>query len=86
MTHQNGGQEGERGGNTSYTIDFDGVEKKWPNNAITLSELRTLGGIGSDAQVVLIDADENEKPIEEGAVITLEPGHRFGKKVKWRRG
>lgn len=69
-----------------YYVDIDGVEKEWNAATITVPEIRTLGGIPEGTQVVEIDPDENERTLDEGAVVTLQPGHRYGKKVRWRRG
>jgi hypothetical protein len=81
-THPTGGA----GAGPKYYLDIDGVEHEWDQATITVPQLRELGGIPAGTQVVEIDADETERTLEENAIIQLQPGHRYGKKVRWKRG
>ncbi len=78
---EHGKNDGEK-----YFVDIDGVEKEWSKATISVSELRTLGGMPAGTQLVEINAEETESNLEEGAVVTLQRGHRYGKKVRWKRG
>ncbi len=55
-------------------------------DAITVPEIRSLGGIADDQQVVEVFADNSEQTLAEDAVIDVKPGKGFGKKVKFQRG
>jgi hypothetical protein len=74
------------GAGPKYFLDIDGVEHEWDEATITVPQLRELGAIPAGTQVVEIDPGENERTLEETAVIELEPGHRYGKMVRWKRG
>jgi hypothetical protein len=76
----------DEGRGPKYFLDIDGVEKEWDRSTITVPQLRALGGIPDGTPVIQIDEDENETTLEEGSVVILKPGHRFGKKVHWKRG
>jgi hypothetical protein len=69
-----------------YYVEIDGTEYEWGQNTITVPEIRTLGNIPSGTPVIEVDPDNNETTLAEDAVITLKPGHRYGKKVKFKRG
>jgi hypothetical protein len=69
-----------------YTINIEGVEYPWYTDTITVPELRELGGIPDDQQIVEVFADNSEQTLAEDAVIAVKPGKGFGKKVKFQRG
>jgi hypothetical protein len=49
-------------------------------------QIRDLGKIPVGTPVIEVDADNTETTLADDATITLKPGHRFGKKVKFKRG
>jgi hypothetical protein len=69
-----------------YEINIEGVEYPWNQDTITVPEIRSLGGIPDDQQVVEVFADNSEQTLAEDAVIDVKPGKGFGKKVKFQRG
>jgi hypothetical protein len=69
-----------------YKINIEGVEYPWDQDTITVPEIRSLGGIPDDQQVVEVFADNSEQTLAEDAIIDVKPGKGFGKKVKFQRG
>lgn len=69
-----------------YEINIEGVEYPWDQDTITVPEIRSLGGIPDDQQVVEVFADNSEQTLAEDAVVDVKPGKGFGKKVKFQRG
>jgi hypothetical protein len=69
-----------------YEINIEGVERPWAKDTITVPEIRTLGGIPDDQQIVEVFEDNSEQTLAEDAVIDVKPGKGFGKKVKFQRG
>lgn len=69
-----------------YEINIEGVEYAWDKDKITVSEIRSLGGIPEDQQIVEVFDDNSEQTLAEDAVIDVRPGKGFGKKVKFQRG
>lgn len=76
----------EHGQGPKYYIEIEGKEYPWDKDTITVPELRTLGNLPSDQLVIEVDPDNNERQLAETETITLKPGHRYGKKVKYKRG
>jgi hypothetical protein len=69
-----------------FFVEIEDREYPWPRSTITFSEIRTLGDLPSDLPVIEVDPDNNERTLAEGETVTLKPGHRFGKKVRYKRG
>lgn len=69
-----------------FLIDIEGTEYPWEEETITVAQIRELGGLPSDQPVIEIDPDNNERTLSDDEVITLKPGHRFGKKIRYKRG
>ena len=69
-----------------FFVEIEGTEYPWPKETITVPEIRDLGHLPADLPVIEVDPDNNERTLAEGEVVTLKPGHRFGKKVKFKRG
>lgn len=69
-----------------YFVEIEGTEYPWDKDTITVTEIRQLGHLAADQQVIEIDADNNEIQLQENSVISLKPGHRFGKKIRFKRG
>lgn len=69
-----------------FFVEIDGTEYEWDQSTITVPQIRDLGKIPANTPVIEVDPDNNETTLSDTAVITLKPGHRFGKKVKFKRG
>ena len=69
-----------------YFVEIDGVEYPWQQDTITVPQIRELGNIPTNVPVIEVDPDNNEITLADTAVVTLKPGHRYGKKVKFKRG
>lgn len=79
-------QPGDSQHGKPYFVEIEDREYAWSRNTIAVSEIRTLGGLPPDIPVIVVDPDGNERTLAEDEVITLKPGHRFGKKAKYKRG
>ena len=70
-----------------YFLNLEGAEREWDSPTITVPQLRELAGWDSSQPVVEVDLEDNsERTLAEDEVVTLKPGHGFGKKVKFQRG
>ena len=69
-----------------YFIEIEGTEYPWATETITVQEIRSLGNLPTDQPVIEVDPDNRERTLTEDEVITLKPGHRYGKKVRYQRG
>ena len=69
-----------------FFIDIEGKEYEWPNETITVPEIRTLGSLPADQPVVQEDKEGTERTLAENEVITLQPGHRHGRAPRYKRG
>jgi hypothetical protein len=76
--------EGAQG--PKYFVDIEGKEYPWDKDTITVPEIRTLGNLPSNLPVIEIDPDNNERTLAESEIVTLKPGHRYGKKIRFKRG
>jgi hypothetical protein len=69
-----------------YFVEIEGVEYPWSSPTITVAEIRTLGNLPAEQPVIEIDPCNQERTLAEGEVVQLKPGHRYGKKVRFKRG
>src|SRR5581483_5440973 len=69
-----------------YFVEIEGVEHPWNSPTITVADIRRLGNLPSDQPVIEVDACNEERTLAEGEVVHLKPGHRYGKKVRFKRG
>ena len=69
-----------------FTLDIEGALKPWDEDTITTEQIAELGGWDVSLGVLLIDQDNNERTLQAGEVVKLEPGLGFSKKVRFRRG
>lgn len=69
-----------------YCINIEGTTHPWPKPTITTAEIRKLGNLPADQQVVCEDANGGERTLREDEVVTLEPCCRFGRAPKYKRG
>jgi len=69
-----------------YFVTIENQEYPWDKPTISTEEIAALGGFDASQGVIEIDAENDERTLAVGEVITLKPGHGFGKKFKWQRG
>jgi hypothetical protein len=70
-----------------YEVDIEGKFYPWDASTIRVPQLRILGNIPADQQMMVVDLQTNaERTLAEDEVIELKPGHGFAKKVKYQRG
>jgi hypothetical protein len=69
-----------------YYVEIEGTEYEWTGETITVTDIRNLGRLPADVPVVEVDPDNNERTLAETEIVTLKPGHRYGKKVRFKRG
>lgn len=70
-----------------YFVNIEGVSKPWGSPEITVPQIRELAGWDSSQEVVEVDLETNtEKTLPEDAVVKLQPGRGFEKKIKFQRG
>jgi hypothetical protein len=69
-----------------FFVDIEGTEYEWHQETITVAQIRDLGKLPKDLPVIEVDPENNERTLAEDEIIFLKPGHRFGKKVRYKRG
>ncbi len=69
-----------------YWVCIENAKFRWPRETIATEEISVLGGWDASQGVIEVDADQNERTLAPGEVITLKPGLAFGKKLCWKRG
>jgi hypothetical protein len=70
-----------------YFVNLEGVEKPWDAATITVPQIRALAGWDASQAVVEVNLEDNtERTLTDGEIVTLKPGHGFGKKIRFQRG
>ncbi len=69
-----------------FFLCIEGTLHPWPHETITMEQIAALGGWDPSAGVIEVDADQNERQLAPGEVVTLKPGKSYGKRIKWKRG
>lgn len=69
-----------------FFVDIEGTEYDWFESTITVQQIRELGSLPPDLPVIEVDKDNVERTLSEDEVVELKPGHRFGTKVRYKRG
>lgn len=69
-----------------FFLDVEGVVKPWDDWTITTEQIIALGGWDPSLGALLIDADNNERPLAPGETVDLKPGMGFSKKIRFKRG
>lgn len=77
--------QSERAGQKFY-VNVEGTEFPWDRDTITTQEIRVLGHLPGDQPVIEERPDGTERTLEESETISLQPGHRFGRAPRYRRG
>jgi hypothetical protein len=70
----------------TYVVDIEGVDYTWNSETITVADIRRLGNLPPDQPVIEVDPCNQERTLTDNEVIHLKPGHRYGKKVRYKRG
>jgi hypothetical protein len=78
-------REGEHGG-PSYTFFVDDKEFHVDEPTITGGEIMDLAGIPRDVGLILILEDGTQRQVLADEVIELQPGRRFKKAPRFKRG
>ena len=79
-------QEQEKVEGKKFFVDIEGKEYSWDKGTISVPEIRQLGNIPSDQQIVEEAPDGTERTLAENEIVTIKPGHRHGRAPKYRRG
>jgi uncharacterized protein (AIM24 family) len=70
-----------------YEVNVEGTVHPWPTHEITVSEIRTLGSLPENESVLEVHLETNkEKTLANDAVVKLEPGVGFSRRVEFKRG
>lgn len=70
-----------------YEVNIEATIHEWDRDTITVPELRELGGLGPDQEMIEVELKDNsERALAEDETIELKPGKGFGKKVGFKRG
>lgn len=70
-----------------YFVDIEGEDHPWSLQKITVPQIRKLAGWDAQQQVVEVDLETMvETALADDAVIQLEPGRGFAKKLRFQRG
>jgi hypothetical protein len=69
-----------------YILNIEGQEVPWDEDTITTEQIAQLGGWDVAQGVIEVDQHNVERTLAPNEVITIKPGHGFGKKHRWKRG
>lgn len=69
-----------------FFVNVEDTEYPWDKNTITVPDIRNLGKIPADQQIIEEAPDGTERTLAESEIVTLKPGHRLGRAPKYRRG
>jgi hypothetical protein len=69
-----------------YCLNTEGREHEWALSTITTEQIAKVGEWPPEKGVIMVFADGTERTLKPGEVVTLEPGHGFCRKVRWKRG
>lgn len=79
--HKSHDAEGQK-----YFVNVEGTEYQWDKETITVPEIRTLGNLPPELPVIEELHDGTERTLGDNAIIHLQPGHRYGRASKYKRG
>jgi hypothetical protein len=69
-----------------YTLEVDGQEYRIETSTVTGGEVMDLAGIPHAQGLLLIEDDGTQRTVAADEVIELQPGRRFKKRPKFKRG
>ncbi len=78
--------DAEKGRGPKFHLDIEGTLHPWDQDTITTEQIIQLGGWDPSLGAIVIDADNNERPLQPGEIVELKPGMGFSKKVRFKRG
>lgn len=79
-------QEQEKVETQKFFVNIEDKEYPWAKETITVPEIRQLGNIPSDQQIIEEVSDGSERTLAENEIVIIKPGHRHGRAPKYRRG
>ena len=82
----NPGAEEKSGKGPKFCINTEKTLHEWDQATITREEIAELGGWNVALGVIEVDKDNNERTLQPGEIVELQPGLGFCKKIKWKRG
>lgn len=86
-THPGTGGNADPDRYPNFEINIEGHTYDWDQPTITVPQIRGLGGLPTDQPVIEINfRDNTERTLPEDEVVTIKPGHGFGKKIGFKRG
>lgn len=69
-----------------FHLDIEGRVIDWDQDTITTEEIIRLGGWNPSQGAIVVDRENNERTLQPGEVVELQPGMGFAKKVRFKRG
>jgi hypothetical protein len=69
-----------------FFLCIEGTLHPWSHETITMEQIAALGDWDPSEGVIEVDADQNERQLGPGEIVTLKPGTSYGKRIKWKRG
>lgn len=70
-----------------YQVNIEATLHEWDKDSISVPELRALGGLAPDQEMIEIDLKDNsERTLGNDETVDLTPGKGFAKKVAFKRG
>ncbi len=79
-------EDKSEGKGSKYFVNIEGIEYPWFEETIAVHQIRELGNLPINVPVIEVDRENNERTLAEDEIVTLKPGHGFGKKVRYKRG
>lgn len=86
MSLQSNEKEKQQQGGKFFTIFVDDVEFRFNHSPITGGEIMDTAGIPRSDGLLLIAEDGTQQSIGENEEIDLQPGRRFKKAPRFKRG
>lgn len=86
MTQQATKEKKEHTTGKFYTLFVDGEEYRVDKAEISAGEIMDLAGIPREAGLILILEDGTQRQLPADEIIELEPGRRFKKAPRFKRG
>lgn len=81
MSQHTAGEAGKK-----YYVNIEDTEHMWPDQTISTSQIRELGALPADQGVVEEQPDGSERTLGPDEIVELQPGHRYGRRAKYKRG
>ncbi len=69
-----------------YTVFVDDIEYRFDHNPVTGGEIMDAAGIPHEVGLLLVNEDGSQTQVGVDEEIDLEPGRRFKKAPRFKRG